>query len=498
MLIKLHCMKKIIMLTFAFLPFVVFGQLLKEVKSLHENGNPEEIVFKNQDLEIVSIETYNKDKTLASRYNYDPLTKKVNGEFYSKVKVGDLEYVNKGTYNQNVLSSDQFTQFYGRQIIKGKIVSGLPVGQHKVFNFVSKSYQQYDKSSSRALSRKFGENVNYYVNVESGEFKEEFVCNLNFNDAGLLDGKHVINPYTTLYFENGSINGIIIKNEENKAITKDSIFVGNKIWKRNNEFIKAATKIAYSWPLYNGNAGKFSLKTFSNFGDLSAQNNYLLNFNNVKMTTTWEEFFDEEFNGFFLLEHEPIYNVTNQFGIMRPNPYGITDFLRDYDISNETFPKKNVIRDSEYKNLHNGRYMGHHRVTSEFDVLMDELLTDVENPNPYYEGFPVLIELYSNNNEEFRGEGHWKEGFLKFWNSILSDPNFPFKQFLFCKNIGEKSPPSYETGLGHYAKDCECVNVNEWLAYKVSIIKEERKSRAKKKAKGFMKNSLNTIGNIYR
>ncbi len=436
---------KNILLVFVFLPFVVFGQLLKEVKSLHENGNPEQIVFKNQDLEIVSIETYNKDKTLASRYNYDPLTKKVNGEFYSEAKVGDLEYVNKGTYNQNVLSSDQFTQFFGRQIIKGKIVSGLPVGRHKVFNLVSESYQQYDRSSSRALSRKVGENVNYYVNVESGKFKEEFVCNLNFNDAGLLDGKQVINPYTTLYFENGVINGIIIKNEENKAITKDSIFVGNKIWKRNNQFVKAQAQIPYAWNPFGGNCKEFSLDAeLPEFSIEDEEPSYCLR-NYAFRSLDPDDFFDMKGYG-VVYKEATIISYINRYGIkiLNKNRVFAYEDWRSYIESLRDGQKFDDIREDEspYSWLSSGKKENIIKIYKTPEIQEQVALIKPSVNGDWYNSLQYKQIMVGLARKEF---------FKKHQ-----------KQFLYCKYIGENEE----------LDNCSCINVGEWL--ESEIVKDDQ------------------------
>ena len=86
---------------FSFVCVSIFSQTLEEVQSFHENGQPEEVVFKNIDLQIVKKEFYSNEGKVISSINYDPKTGLKNGDFFV---LGS-----KGYYVNDILNSDNFT-----------------------------------------------------------------------------------------------------------------------------------------------------------------------------------------------------------------------------------------------------------------------------------------------------------------------------------------------------------------------------------------------------
>ena len=111
----------------------MFSQnLLKETIRFYENGNPEFVIYKNTDLQIVKEETYSPNGSLLAYYNYNPSTGKKDGPF------NDLD--NKGFYNEGLLNCDDYTftiqELNGKgtgYFWNGKIVNGRPNGSVNVF-----------------------------------------------------------------------------------------------------------------------------------------------------------------------------------------------------------------------------------------------------------------------------------------------------------------------------------------------------------------------------
>jgi hypothetical protein len=234
-------MKKSILIIFL-IPSILFSQdLLKEEDSFYENGKPEVVTYKNLDLEIVKRETYSPSGKLLSLYNYDPKTGKRDGDFT------DLD--NKGYYNQGVLNCDDYTfaiegdTYDGTGTFwNGKIKNGRPVGEIRVYKITEKlevADTQLDTELSYYASVDAGRRVNLYRAVyRSLGYKTDNISNLFYNEDGHLEGKQKINNLTDLYYSNGYLKGIVIKNKENLNKAKDSVFRENKIWKIDNKFLK--------------------------------------------------------------------------------------------------------------------------------------------------------------------------------------------------------------------------------------------------------------------
>ena len=234
-------MNKLILIIFL-IPSILFSQdLLKEEDSFYENGKPEVVTYKNFDLEIVKRETYSPSGKLLSSYNYDPKTGKRDGDFT------DLD--NKGYYNQGVLNCDDYTfaidgnTYDGTGTFwNGKIKNGRPVGEIRVYKITEKlevADTQLDTELSYYASLDAGRRVNLYRAVyRSLGYKTDNISKLFYDEDGHLEGKQKINNLTDLYYSNGYLKGIVIKNEENLNKAKDSVFRENKIWKIENKFIK--------------------------------------------------------------------------------------------------------------------------------------------------------------------------------------------------------------------------------------------------------------------
>ena len=72
------------------------SQTFKEILSFHENGEPKEVTYKNDDLKIVKTQEFDPDGNHISEYNFDPSTGKRDGEFFNSG--------NKGFYKKGLLN----------------------------------------------------------------------------------------------------------------------------------------------------------------------------------------------------------------------------------------------------------------------------------------------------------------------------------------------------------------------------------------------------------
>lgn len=209
------------------------SQTFKEILSFHENGEPKEVTYKNDDLKIVKTQEFDPDGNHISEYNFDPSTGKRDGEFFNSG--------NKGFYKKGLLNCKNCSivfDEYSDTNFKGDFTNGRPSGKITVYQVTQDQDLRYDQNTSYLLSMEYGERVNYsrYVNTGSYTIKEMMV--LFYNEKGNLDGSFQINERTKLFFTNGVLDGFIIKNKENQSVTKDSVFRENKIWKVENSFIK--------------------------------------------------------------------------------------------------------------------------------------------------------------------------------------------------------------------------------------------------------------------
>tara|TARA_B110001452_G_C15236035_1_gene427943 strand:- start:1300 stop:3594 length:2295 start_codon:yes stop_codon:yes gene_type:complete len=208
-----------------------YTQQIREVRSFHENGKENTIVYKDSDLRVIKTESFdNKDKKISS-YEIDPNTQKYNGTFFNTV--------NKGQYRQGVLNCDNCTLNTGQNTqIKGNFKNGKPTGKIDFYSVKEKVNLQYNATTSYLLSMDHGQRINYSTYVGTGIYDIEYKMSINYNDSGKIDGEVMIDKTTKLYFKDGNMLGFVVKNEQNLNFSKDSVFKENKIWKVDNQFVK--------------------------------------------------------------------------------------------------------------------------------------------------------------------------------------------------------------------------------------------------------------------
>ena len=126
-------MKKINTLILVLFSQFLFSQkLIKEIVSFHKNGLIEEVNYKNDNLEIVKKEYYSDDGDLMIFYNYDPITKKKDGEFKF--------FSSKGFYKQDVKE------------VKVTIIESMETDQEKIVEIeeveIEEEYDDIDVPSA--------------------------------------------------------------------------------------------------------------------------------------------------------------------------------------------------------------------------------------------------------------------------------------------------------------------------------------------------------------
>jgi|GEM_PF-5046468 len=222
----------------------IFSQEIREVRSFHDNGKESYVVYKDQELRVKRTESFDANGKKISSYEIDPITQMYNGNFFNTL--------NNGSYNQGVLNCTNCTLHPGTAQIKGNFKNGRPIGKVDFFSVKERTQLQYDATTSYLLSLDRGQRINYSTYVGTGIYDIEYKMSINYNNNGNIDGKVIVDNTTTLYFDNGKLNGFVIKNDDNLNYTKDSVFRENKVWKVNNQFIKnAGWLLRLDWDEFN-------------------------------------------------------------------------------------------------------------------------------------------------------------------------------------------------------------------------------------------------------
>lgn len=251
----------------------IFGQGLKQTTEQWTNGDPLKVEYLNDDLEVVKEEYFDPNGIKVASYLIDPVTKKYNGSFF--------DGTNKGTYNQGILTADNFRVFLidnHQSEITISIKEGIVYGKAIKITYNGPFFST--KSSSAELRNIDGPGfIRYenYINKKHQEFLKERnikdkyyfsrIYELNYDQNGLLHGDHFIDPNITMIFDHGECLGIMTYDgitginefDDNhnfigvKGYALDSVFRDQKIWKRNFKLIKNCGFIeGYTLPnIYN-------------------------------------------------------------------------------------------------------------------------------------------------------------------------------------------------------------------------------------------------------
>lgn len=244
------------------------SNLLKEIDETHDNGKPKKVDYKNYDLKVVLIETYDKSGVITSSYQLNPETGKRNGDFFDfplknlyskgfKNNDGSFDFENPkniGEYDEGVLtkcdnctfymydiSSDYFFKEY---LVTGSVKNGFYFGEVYVSRIYESTITVKDNEGSKILSYDRGSNVNLYYKTGSGNWYKKSFYDFSFDDSGKIkDG--LLQFYrdtseknlTKITYKNSKVHSILNYYNLEKE-PRDSINRNGKFWKINNEFIK--------------------------------------------------------------------------------------------------------------------------------------------------------------------------------------------------------------------------------------------------------------------
>jgi hypothetical protein len=273
--IKLKEMIKIFLVFVAILPIniLIYSQGLQQTVKSWPLGEKMKVEHLNDDLEVVKEEYFDPNGIKVASYLIDPVTKKYNGPFF--------DGTNKGTYNQGILTADNFRVILinnHQSEITISIKEGIVYGKAIKITYHGPFFST--KSSSAELRNIDGPGfIRYenYINKKHQEFLKERnikdqhyfsrIYELNYDQNGLLHGDHFIDPNITMIFDHGECLGIMTYDgitginefDDNhnfigvKGYALDSVFRDQKVWKRNFKLIKNCGFIeGYTLPnIYN-------------------------------------------------------------------------------------------------------------------------------------------------------------------------------------------------------------------------------------------------------
>lgn len=273
-------MIKIFLVFAAILPIniLIYSQGHQQTVQTWPLGEKMKVEYLNDDLEVVKKEIFDPNGIKVASYLIDPVTKKYNGPFF--------DGTNKGTYNQGILTADNFRVFlidgsnwYNQESeITISIKEGIVYGKAIKITYDKPFFST--KSSSAELRNIDGPGfIRYenYINKKHQEFLKERnikdqhyfsrIYELNYDQNGLLHGDHFIDHNITMIFDHGECLGIMTYDgttginefDDNhnfigvKGYALDSVFRDQKIWKRNFRLIKNCGFIeGYTLPnIYN-------------------------------------------------------------------------------------------------------------------------------------------------------------------------------------------------------------------------------------------------------
>ncbi len=226
----------------------VFCQTIKEDLEFYDNGQSRVQIYKNMDLETVKRNTFDAKGKLLSSFNYDPETGLKDGEF--------VEGPNKGFFEQGEINCNDCVISLNGLTFKGNFKKGRPFGNVEVSQYTEKVSYSEDPTTSYLLSTYNKRPMVYFSSYGTGIYELQKRIKLNYNDNGFLEGKQEINDLTTLTFQNGVMTEILVLNEENKSIAKDSINRDQKIWKIDNKYYK---NNGFIGPLYWSESSPFTI-----------------------------------------------------------------------------------------------------------------------------------------------------------------------------------------------------------------------------------------------
>ena len=478
-----------VLITFGILfSFLSGNAQFKEIRSFHENGNPKEIVYKNDNLQDVKIEEYDENNINVSFYNIDPQTKKNNGEFFNTT--------NHGYFNQGEINCDSCVLNFGKnnytQVI-GNFVNGRPKGKLTIYSVAEENETRYQPYTSYALSMSIGQRINYYTYIGSGRFKKTYKLTLNYNDDGYLNGPQEINKYTTLLYNNGELTGFSISNPEASNVMKDSVHKSSKIWKVNNQFIFSGgllSDISWNefenpWEFNYTNADSFSkirygLDEMISFIDNVDDLNYSEIENQDPYFYASDIYFTEEDHKTKVFRHVFIeYKHKTRVLDETNGVYNLIDDpqLEFYYFLRMIFQEKNPNSEIKFPEFSDGDWNRFNQLCNQITALVNSI--NSETPILIYgsNGLELFLKKYTHGGD---GPGHYVDvdEFLEFIYFVLTNPNTPIENvyILSVKQKEEWDDSEYQEYIGYEPQMNEITNVKKW------IIEQYEKKKNKEQA----------------
>jgi hypothetical protein len=302
-------MKQIVLITIILISnSTLFAQPLQQIVETwpirydYEVGTPplkRKVQYLNNELEVIKEEYFDPNGVEVASYNIDPITKKFHGEFF--------DGSNKGSYNQGILTADNF-KFVDKEsrtnskpaslvvlnvkdgIVVGKLTKYVPNTDGCPRNICESEIEYMVDRCPPAYEIELDNFIRYQLFISSNYNKWIFEYKidsrkepdfrttkyeLNYDENGLLHGIHYLDRFYTMYFEHGECTGILTYDGETgynefddndrfvsaHGYALDSVFREKKIWRRNFKLIKNCGFVeAYTLPnLYN--IGQFRLLT---------------------------------------------------------------------------------------------------------------------------------------------------------------------------------------------------------------------------------------------
>jgi hypothetical protein len=239
-------MKNKLLLVAIFLNLSVSAQSFNEILEFCENGKKKKEIVKNLDLEVIKENEYNILGNLISTKNYDPSTKKLNGDFFNE----DF----KGSYDQGKLNCNNCKLYLksgsSEILYSGNVINGFLEGKFAITtlqDLYSSREWTFDERKTfldymGAVDAKLYLDLNPRYTYKSGAETVK-IADIEFERGRLINNQIFYNDDGEKMIElNFNINGIksfVSYNEENTSISKDSIVKDSKIWKVDNRYTRS-------------------------------------------------------------------------------------------------------------------------------------------------------------------------------------------------------------------------------------------------------------------
>lgn len=228
--------------------------LLEEVKQRDTEGNPIEVFYRDENLNVVMYKLLDSDGIVLLEVPYQ------NGKINGKVKrVQQFTFEEYSTNYENGLVSDSGVTFYTVNDVGSKYIVGEWLVE-KVINgkfHGSCSFSWFEVEDKKFFEQDLRENYSYLPNEfmydivklsHERSYFNQFI-EYQFENGKLSDNVEFENG--RIEFSNdGSVKGILRRNQT--GFVTDSIFLGNKFSMLNGKYVKTNdVEVGVKWSLMN-------------------------------------------------------------------------------------------------------------------------------------------------------------------------------------------------------------------------------------------------------